>query len=103
MTSLKKADTHEITELAKDIISLATDYETEINNLFRRFSNVPLITREWVGNEAEQYFNIVSFDQQDYINIGETIKAYANKLIEDAESIDETINNVLKEENNDKN
>lgn len=103
MASLKKTDTNEIHEIANEIISLATEYETEINNLFRRFSNVPDITREWVGNEAKQYFDIVALEKQDYINVGETIKDYANKLIRDAESMEETVNVVLKEESNDKN
>ena len=40
------------------MISLVNDLNTEINNLFNRFSEVPSVTKEWVGQQAQFYFRI---------------------------------------------
>lgn len=103
MASLKHADTKEIRELANEIIVLANDYQEEVLSLFRRFANVPTITKEWVGDQAEYYFDTISFEKADFDYVGDGIKSYANKLISDCESIEGTIDRVIKEENDDKN
>lgn len=103
MSTIKYADTDEIRNIAGEIKSLANEYEREIMQLFRRFNNVPDITKEWIGGSSVKFFDIVSFDKEDFDNVGETIKSYADKLISDAENIESSIGKVIKEERNDKN
>ncbi|MBQ6841575.1 MAG: hypothetical protein IJO63_05650 [Bacilli bacterium] len=67
-------------ESASNIVKLATEYEMEITKLFKRFSEVPTVTKEWVGGEAEKYFNIVSFEKSDYMNVGSQLRSYAKQI-----------------------
>lgn len=103
MSTIKYADTDEIKQLASDIKNLANEYEREIMELFRRFNNVPNVTKEWIGGQSGKFFDIVSFDKEDFDNVGETIKSYADKLVSDSDFIESRINKVIKEERNDKN
>lgn len=103
MSTIKYADTDEIKQLASDIKNLANEYEREIMELFRRFNNVPNVTKEWIGGQSEKFFDIVSFDKEDFDSVGETIKSYADKLVSDSDFIESRVNKVIKEERNDKN
>lgn len=92
------ADTEKIKEIAKDIDTLANEYLTEINNMFKRFANVPRGTKEWVGQSADYYYEKISYDKIDFVTFGENIKTYSKKLANDAESISTTVKNNVSNE-----
>lgn len=92
------ADTDKIKDIAKDIDVLANEYLKEINNMFKRFANVPRGTEEWVGQSADYYYEKISYDKIDFVKFGENIKTYSKKLMSDADSIKSTVkNNVVNE------
>ena len=96
--ALSYAETKKIERIGEKIISLANDYDVEITKMFKRFSDVPHITKEWVGQSAEFYYDQILFDKGDFLEVSESIKQYGKKLISDATSIDETIDKAIKVE-----
>ena len=96
--AVSQANTDLMIEHANSIIQLASDYEVIVTQLFKRFSEVPYITKEWVGEQSEYYFNTIMLDKNEYVALGEEIKKYAKKILRDAEDIDDEIIKVKKEE-----
>ncbi len=76
-------NTYEVESIAKEIISLANDFNAEINNLFTRFSFVPGVTREWVGTQSQFYFRRIANDKKQYIDFANTLKNIGYKLSQD--------------------
>lgn len=91
-------DTDSLDEISSSIIELVGDYDIEINNLFKRFSNVPYETREWVGQSAEYYFKTVALDKTTFIDFGNSIREFAYKIANDSEKLRNTINNCVDNE-----
>ncbi len=76
-------NTIEVDSIAKDINTLANEYNDEINNLFRRFAEVPTGTQEWVGGQASFYFNKVALDKKQYVDFANKLRSISNKLYSD--------------------
>ncbi len=98
MDSIVYAETNQIKQIAKEIIDLGNDFESTINDLFKKFSDVPYSTKEWVGNQSEKYFDLVSLEKDDYIDFANKIRSYGEKLNRDVNDIESTINTVIKKE-----
>lgn len=96
--AISYVNTTEAENIAKDIISLATDFNTEINNLFLRFSEVPSVTKEWVGNQAIVYFNKIAQDKKQYNDFANNLKDIGYKLNKDLYDINMKIKNNINEE-----
>lgn len=82
-------NTTELEEIAKQLIEYAGDFESEINSLFTRFSDVPYITKEWVGNKSEFYFNRIGNDKQKYITFANNLRQIGyeiNKVVSDTQN-----------------
>ena len=73
-------DTDQLSLLVSDINALIQDYNMEINRLFTTFSNVPTVTKEWVGNSAEDYFSGVMLEKSDFIAFGNRLYKYTKYL-----------------------
>jgi hypothetical protein len=93
------ADTDKIDDIARDIVSLANDYDLEITKLFKRFSNVPYETKEWVGDSSIFYFKTIALDKSEYIKFGELIRGFAHTLTNSSEEIKRTMNICVSDEN----
>lgn len=89
--SVTYVDTSKIEEIGNEIINLSTEYQVEVNRLFKRLSEVPSVTREWVGQQANKYFDIISLDKSDYIEFGNQIKKLGSEAINIANSFDNQI------------
>lgn len=85
-------NTEEVKNIAKDIVSLANDLDYEFNNLFKRFSDVPTVTKEWVGNQANYYFNHIEKDKKQYMDFSNEIRNIGKKIDEDVNQIQSSIN-----------
>lgn len=96
--SIVYAETNQIKNIANDVINLGNEFESIINDLFKKFSDIPYSTKEWVGNQSERYFDLVSLEKDDYIDFANKIRSYGEKLNSDVDDIEGTINNVLKKE-----
>ncbi len=91
-------NTQEVANISKDIISLTDDLNREFTNLFTRFSGVPTITKEWVGNQASIYFDKVASDKQQYINFCNQIRNIGYKLTNNLYEVQNCINKNNTEE-----
>lgn len=91
-------NTTEVESIANDMISLANEFNTEIDNLFKRFSEVPHTTREWVGNQSEFYFNKIANDKNQYTDFANLLKSIGNKLNSDANEAKNCINKNYEQE-----
>ena len=91
-------NTGEVEEVANNIISLAMDFNTEINNLFSRLSDVPSITREWVGTQSKFYFKKIASDKKQYNDFADNLRHIGYKLSKDIYEIQTCMNNNYREE-----
>lgn len=96
--AITKIDTDKVKDLSTHMISLVNNYEMEITKLFKMLNNVPYVTKEWVGNQSELYFNIVSMDKKSYIDFGEDLKKIALNLSENSDLIAEKIKHIQSNE-----
>lgn len=96
--SVTYIDTNKIQSIGTDIIKLSTEYQVEINRLFKRLNEVPMVTREWVGQQANKYFNIIAFDKNDYLEFGEQIKRLGKEVLKIADSFEVQIKKNADEE-----
>ena len=88
---LTYADTKLMKDKGNEIIKLSIEYNSIITNFFKKMTNFPYDTNEWIGSPAELYAEQVSLDKQQYIDFADAIKAFGNKVINAAESIDTCI------------
>lgn len=91
-------NSEKLNEIGNSVVSLASDYDVQINKLFKRLTSVPTVTKEWVGNQANNYFNNISLDKSDFLNVGNQIRNYGKYLIDAAQDIERQIKNNANEE-----
>lgn len=84
-------------EISNQILALENDYELLINNFFKRMGQMPYETKEWQGNVAIKYVNLISLEKSDYMDFGKKIKQFGLKIKKDAEDIEKELrkNNVI--------
>lgn len=73
-------NTIEVGNIAKDINTLANEFNHEINNLFHRLAEVPNSTGEWFGGQASYYFNTIAKDKNQYIEFANKLRDISNML-----------------------
>ena len=96
-----EANTDEMRRIASELNTLANNYIEAINKLYQRISEMPTVTKEWTGNQAERYASIVSNDKSSMTEVGNKIKQFARIITDDANHIDTQVARVLKGEEND--
>ena len=76
--------TERVNDIAGELILAAEKLSQEFTALFKRLEEVPSVTKEWTGNQADFYFSEVVLDKQQYMlfvdtlrRIGEGLKAEA--------------------------
>ncbi|MBR5662915.1 MAG: hypothetical protein IKX00_04660 [Bacilli bacterium] len=87
-------DTVRVEEISKDLIKYADEYTDLINAFFKRLDQVPNITKEWIGNQANYYFNHVALEKKKYIKFGNLLRNIPIKLTNDSAEIS---NHLLKQ------
>ena len=95
------ANTDEMRRIATELNTLANSYLEAINKMYQRISEMPTVTKEWTGNQAQRYASIVSNDKSSMTEIGTKIKQFAKIINDDANQIDTQVARVLKGEEND--
>ena len=91
-------NTSEVEDISKEIISLSNDLNDEFVNLFTRLSEVPTISKEWVGEQAEFYFKRVSFDKKNYIDFVNCLRNIGYILSKNVYYVQNCINENINEE-----
>lgn len=91
-------NTVEVESISKEIETYAKEYEDLINSLFLKYSEVPTITKEWVGRQADFYFQKALEDKKQYIEFANKLKELSLKIKSDSLEIESCMNKNLEEE-----
>ena len=91
-------DTDRLRDIASKIETHTNDYEREVNSLFKRFEEVPYSSKEWVGNQSEEYFKRVAMDKSNFIEIANMLRKYVKKINDDADRIEDDIKRIQEKE-----
>lgn len=86
-------DTDAVQSVANSVKTLAGELDSEINSLFRRLANVPTVTKEWVGGQANVFFSRVELDKRQYSEMIDSLKAIALELEKEASIASSSIKN----------
>jgi len=89
-----KVDTTKMRESGQDIMKIALELESELNNLFNRISNMPTLTREWTGEAAELFARCSQAEKVQYMQLKDTLYSYGNYLNYCAELFENDINKM---------
>lgn len=95
-------DTERLKDINLEISNLIKNYYNEINSMFNKFSNVPYLTREWVGQSSEKYFGQVMLEKQDYLEFGRMLEEYNKAILDTAIKADNCISNCKNIESGDR-
>lgn len=93
-----KANTKEIRNIASEINAKAVEYQIILSKMYRKFTDMPNVTQEWVGGRAKEYVNIVLLDKEEFMKVGETLKSYARALNDIANLIEDRSAKIRKDE-----
>lgn len=90
--------TEEVENITKELLSLISEVSEEFNYLYSKFSRVPRVTKEWVGNQSDYYFKRVESDKKQYTVFVNQLKNIPIKINRDVYEFKMCTNNNLKEE-----
>ena len=88
MATSSYADTTEMIQVAKDLKKLSDDLDFEIKTLFSRLINVPNGTKEWIGDEANIYFNLIAEDKTQYLVLSRCIRSLSVEILGEADELE---------------
>ena len=91
-------NTDEVENIANNISKQVDLYNTKIENLFKKFSEVSNITKEWFGNQADYYFRVVEGQKAQYVKFGQELQALVDRLNEDVADVRSTVTEEFKKE-----
>ena len=95
--SVTYMDTVKVDEIRKDLLDLANQYNDKIIQLFNKLASVPTETKEWIGNQANKYFEtIINNDKKEFLNYGYNLKNIANKLGNDINLVTGNLNKLVR-------
>lgn len=86
-----KSDTVTLRENGKEIIELAKQLDDAFDLLFTRIKNMPISTKEWVGNAANDFVLKVNRERVVYDNLISNLKSYGNLMCEAADSTEKSV------------
>ena len=89
--AIKYADTTEVKDIANEIIKLCNDLDSEFNKFFNKMNNVPITSREWVGQTATYYFSTYEKDRLEYKKFVNSIRLLAKSLNSNMRSVSSCI------------
>ena len=94
--SVTYMDTAKVEEIKEELVKLADEYNDIIAKLFQRLGNVPNTTKEWVGNQANYYFNTISPDKTKFLSFSNNLRDIANKLDNDIALVTGNVNKLVR-------
>lgn len=96
--AISYVNTNEVEDANKDFKNLVNQFNEQINDLYKRLSEVPTISREWFGNQANYYFRVVNQDKRQYNNFVNKLNLFSLRVDRDLEKIENVIKNNTAEE-----
>lgn len=96
-----KANTKEMKSIAAQIYSKGVEYQTLISKMYRKVTDMPNTTQEWTGQKAKEYVNIILLDKDEFMKIGDDLKAYARAIADIATLLEDRAGKTRKDEEHD--
>lgn len=75
-------DTAKMRDCGEDIILITKNIQESINGLFTRLSKIPLQSKEWIGQAADEYVRKAKVDKAQYINFTEDLYRLGKLLVD---------------------
>ena len=89
---IKYVDTNELGSISRELQKAANDLDFEFNAIFKRLEDIPTVTKEWVGNQAEYYFNRALLEKKQYTMFVDGIRKLGEEISTEASTMQEHIN-----------
>jgi len=90
MTKIK-VDTVKLKECGENLLTMNGTFHRDINSLYNRIYNVPITTKEWVGEAANNYANLLMNEKPQYNNYSKVLNMMGNVLINYSNDIEEAV------------
>ena len=87
------ADTAKMEGISRDLLTAANDLEGDFKSLYKRFSNVPNGTQEWIGGKANFYFSRIANDKKYYDKLIRELKSLSAEIAREANNIEIQVKN----------
>lgn len=87
-------DTEKMRNCGNEIIDLVEEFKATLDAMFTRIENVPLNTKEWVGDSANLFASLANKDKIQYYNYATSLYKYGKYLVDCADYFDKTIDSV---------
>ena len=84
-----KANDVDLVNCGDNIITLADEYLTAINNFFDSYSKIN--QKAWSGGSANQYVATLPKDKQVFVNFGEYLKMYGKVIKNTGDNVDRIV------------
>ena len=91
-------DTEKLKTCGEDIVTAASDFNTNVTSLFDRIYNVPNGTKEWIGTGAINYALSVIKEKKEYDTYGAELAKLGQCLIDFSDKLDEVVEKTKKYE-----
>lgn len=84
-------DTDQLSQLAREIDEILSNYSTELNKIYTRLCDVPNITKEWVGQKSEYYFQDAQIEKEQCERFTQSLAKLSDELHLIARESEQTI------------
>ena len=91
------ANTNEMKEVADDIKALAIQLGETFDALYKRLSEVPEGTQEWIGGKANYYFATICSDKDKHKTICTELETLANEIESEALTLEGIASEAIQE------
>lgn len=89
--AIKYVDTNEVKAIASDFLKICNDLDDEFNKFFRKMSEVPTTSKEWIGDSAEYYFRKLDKDKSQYVNFVNSLRSIGKSLNKNMRDVSDCI------------
>ncbi len=90
-------DTEKMRNCGNEILGLVEEFKTTIEVMFTRIENMPINTKEWVGESSVLFANLASKDKIQYFNYATSLYKYGKYLIDCADYYEKILNTVRRD------
>lgn len=90
-------DTEKMRNCGNTILDLVEEFKATLDAMFTRIENIPLNTKEWVGESATLFVNLANKDKVQYYNYATSLYKYGKYLVDCADYYDKTLDNVRRD------
>ncbi len=90
-------DTEKMRNCGNEILNLVEEFKATMDAMFTRVENVPLNTKEWVGDSAMLFASLANKDKVQYYNYATDLYKYGKYLIDCADYYDKILNSVRRD------